>query len=90
MLLRGEAGIDKTALLDWTAVQARGRGFTVLRAVGSEAEAKLAFGALHQVLWPLMEGSWALPTRQRQAVESALGLHETATPVAGSSSAPRH
>ncbi|MEV1076967.1 BREX system ATP-binding domain-containing protein [Streptomyces sp. NPDC050211] len=83
VVLRGEAGIGKTALLDWTAVQARGHGFTVLRAVGSEAEADLAFGALHQVLRPLMEGSGALPTRQRQALESALGLQETATPGGG-------
>ncbi|MER5296753.1 AAA family ATPase [Streptomyces pharetrae] len=83
LLLRGEAGIGKTALLDWTARQAHGRGFTVLRAVGSEAEADLAFGALHQVLWPLMKGSVDLPAPQRQALEAALGLDETAAPDGG-------
>ncbi|MET9972032.1 ATP-binding protein, partial [Streptomyces sp. NPDC006356] len=82
-LLRGEPGIGKTALLDWTAAQARDRGFTVLRAVGSEAEAELAFGAVHQVLWPLMERSKALPARQREALESALGLQETLSPGGG-------
>jgi DNA-binding CsgD family transcriptional regulator len=83
MLLRGEAGIGKTALLDWTAARARGRGFTVLRAVGSEAESELAFGALHQVLWPLVERSEALPARQREALGAALGLHETLSPAGG-------
>ncbi|MBX9392926.1 DUF2791 family P-loop domain-containing protein [Streptomyces sp. TRM72054] len=82
-LLRGEPGIGKTALLDWTAAQARDRGFTVLRAVGSETEAELAFGAVHQVLWPLMERSKALPARQREALESALGLQETLSPGGG-------
>ncbi|MER6350234.1 BREX system ATP-binding domain-containing protein [Streptomyces sp. NPDC001532] len=82
-LLRGEAGIGKTALLDWTDRRARERGFTVLRAVGSEAEAELAFGALHQVLRPLMARSDALPARQRQALEAALGLHETPSPDGG-------
>ncbi|MFE6334248.1 AAA family ATPase [Streptomyces sp. NPDC057806] len=83
VLLRGEAGIGKTALLDWTASQARGRGFTVLRAVGSEAESALSFGALHQVLWPLMDRSEQLPARQREALLSALGLHETRSPAGG-------
>lgn len=41
LLLRGEAGIGKTALLDCTAARARAKGFTVLRAVGSEAESEL-------------------------------------------------
>jgi predicted ATPase len=83
LLLRGEAGIGKTALLDRTADLARAKGFAVLRAVGSEAEAELAFGALHQVLWPLMERSEALPERQREALESALGLHAMPSPTGG-------
>ncbi|MFI9611629.1 ATP-binding protein [Streptomyces sp. NPDC052023] len=74
--LRGEAGIGKTALLEWTAAQARERGFSVLRAVGSEAEAELAFGALHQVFRPLMGYAELLAPCQREALESALGLCE--------------
>ncbi|WP_229886683.1 AAA family ATPase [Streptomyces subrutilus] len=74
VLLRGEAGIGKTALLDWARNTARAAGFSVLRAVGAEAEADIAFGALHQAIWPLLERSRALPARQREALECALGL----------------
>ncbi|MER5967587.1 BREX system ATP-binding domain-containing protein [Streptomyces sp. NPDC002057] len=80
ILLRGEAGIGKTALLDWTEARAHEHGFAVLRAVGAEAEAELPFGALHQVLWPLLERSRSLPRRQREALESALGLREGMPP----------
>ncbi|MEU9331551.1 AAA family ATPase [Streptomyces sp. NPDC048290] len=69
-LLRGEPGIGKSALLEWTAGQARERGFSVLRAVGSQAEQGVPFGALHQVLAPLRAHADALPARQR----AALGL----------------
>ncbi|WP_264924492.1 LuxR family transcriptional regulator [Streptomyces sp. A012304] len=76
MVLRGEAGIGKTALLDWTAARAERSGFTVLRAGGSEAEVGIAFGALHQVLGPLLGNSRALPPPQRAALERALGLRD--------------
>ncbi|MGI5526002.1 BREX system ATP-binding domain-containing protein [Streptomyces syringium] len=79
-LLRGGAGIGKTALLEWAQTRAREAGFAVLRAVGAEAEAELAFGALHQVLWPLLECSEALPPRQREALECALGLRDGLPP----------
>ena len=79
-LLRGDAGIGKTALLEWAEEQARADGFTVLRAVGAEAEAELAFGALHQILWPLLEHSDALHPRQRNALECVLGLREGLPP----------
>jgi DNA-binding NarL/FixJ family response regulator len=79
-VLRGDAGIGKTALLDWAAERAAHRGFTVLRAVGGESEVGIAFGALHQVLKPLRENSSALPERQRLALERALGLREGLPP----------
>ncbi|MGW6984917.1 AAA family ATPase [Streptomyces sp. NPDC054932] len=80
ILLRGEPGIGKTALLDRTETRAREAGFAVLRAVGAEAEAELAFGALHQALWPLLERSEALAPRQREALQCALGLREGLPP----------
>ncbi|MFD9456033.1 AAA family ATPase [Streptomyces sp. NPDC059985] len=80
VLLRGEAGIGKTALLDWVERRARADGFLVLRAVGAEAEVELAFGALHQVLWPLLERWQVLPPARREALESALGLREGLPP----------
>ena len=80
-LLQGEAGIGKTALLDWVHAEARALGFTVLRAVGAEAEAEVAFGALHQLLWPLTGRMRALPEPQRRALAFALG--EAAEPGRG-------
>ncbi|MFI6705880.1 AAA family ATPase [Nonomuraea sp. NPDC050478] len=73
LLLRGEAGIGKSALLDLAATLA-GPRLTVLRAWGVEAEADLAFAALHQLLRPVTGLLDALPAPQRQAVAGALGL----------------
>ncbi|MFD4633743.1 ATP-binding protein [Streptomyces sp. NPDC058284] len=79
-VLRGDAGIGKTALLEWTATRAAREGFTVLRVVGSESESGIAFGALHHVLLPLRENSHALPPHQRLALERALGLRDGLPP----------
>ncbi|MFE7633282.1 BREX system ATP-binding domain-containing protein [Kitasatospora sp. NPDC057518] len=74
VLLRGEAGVGKSTLLAWVERAARERGFTVLRAVGSEAETDLAFGALHQAFWAPLQRSTALSAHQREALESAFGV----------------
>ncbi|MFD2356780.1 LuxR C-terminal-related transcriptional regulator [Nonomuraea ferruginea] len=66
-------GIGKSALLDLAATLA-GPRLTVLRAWGVEAEADLAFAALHQLLRPVTGLLDALPAPQRQAVAGALGL----------------
>ncbi|MFF7097373.1 AAA family ATPase [Streptomyces rubradiris] len=76
VLLRGQAGIGKSALLAWTRNAARRRGFAVLGAVGAVAEAELAFGGFHQVFWPLLKRSRTLPARDREVLECALGLRE--------------
>ncbi|MEO3891529.1 AAA family ATPase [Nonomuraea sp. B5E05] len=72
VVLRGEAGAGKTALLD--AAAARGGAMRVLRATGVESESDLAFAALHQVLWPAAGSLDALPEPQRDALRAALGL----------------
>ncbi|MFC0865529.1 AAA family ATPase [Sphaerimonospora cavernae] len=72
VVLRGEAGTGKTALLD--AAAARGGAMRVLRTTGVESESDLAFAALHQVLWPATGSLDALPEPQRAAVRAALGL----------------
>ncbi|GII64875.1 transcriptional regulator [Sphaerisporangium krabiense] len=72
VVLRGEAGTGKTALLD--AAAARGGAMRVLRTTGVESESDLAFAALHQVLWPVTGALGALPEPQRAAVRAALGL----------------
>ncbi|MFI6504109.1 AAA family ATPase [Nonomuraea typhae] len=72
VVVRGEAGAGKTALLD--AAAARGGGMRVLRTTGAESESDLAFAALHQVLRPVAGSLGALPGPQRAAVGAALGL----------------
>jgi hypothetical protein len=72
LVLRGDAGIGKTMLLDEAV--ARADGMVVLRASGVESEAELAFAGLHQVLLPLLELLPALPASQAGALASAFGL----------------
>ncbi|MFB6894114.1 AAA family ATPase [Kitasatospora sp. NPDC056327] len=78
VLLRGDPGVGKSTLLAWTEHAARGRGFTVLRATGAEAETDLAFGALHQALWSPLQRSAALPPHQREALDAAFGARSGA------------
>ncbi|CAD5975045.1 protein of unknown function [Streptomyces sp. KY70] len=83
LLLRGEAGIGKTALLDWLAGRAAaqahgdarsdGREVRVLRVTGVEPEADLAFGGLVQLLWPVQDRLNALPAPQAAALRAVLG-----------------
>ncbi|MGW7449656.1 AAA family ATPase [Kitasatospora sp. NPDC054795] len=74
VLMRGDAGVGKSTLVAWVERLARERGFTVLRAVGTEAETDLAFGALHQAFWSLLQHSDALSAHQREALDSAFGI----------------
>ncbi|MER7981357.1 AAA family ATPase [Streptomyces sp. NPDC095817] len=79
LVLRGEPGIGKTALLDAAVQHARGRGLTVLTAQGIPAENRLPFGALHQLLWPLLRDG-KLPAAPRQILKAALGQTSTVVP----------
>jgi DNA-binding CsgD family transcriptional regulator/tetratricopeptide (TPR) repeat protein len=72
LVIRGEAGIGKTALLDY-AVE-RADGMTVVRALGVESEAELEFSALLEVCWPLREYLAELSGHQADALRAALGL----------------
>src|SRR5580704_14379996 len=74
LVLRGEAGIGKTALLDAAAEQAAGAW--VLRVTGVEAEAELPFAALHALMRPALDEIGALPGRQAAALRGAFGLAE--------------
>ncbi|MGW0927873.1 AAA family ATPase [Streptomyces sp. NPDC002644] len=75
--LRGEAGLGKTALLERVAAFAAESGLRVLRFAGSEQEADLAFGVLHQLVWSLPAGHRdALTDSQRLALERALGTEQ--------------
>jgi DNA-binding CsgD family transcriptional regulator len=76
MLLNGDPGIGKTALLESAADTARAQGFAVFRAAGAEAEAHLPYAGLHKLLWPLRASLDTLPQRQGDALRAALGLIE--------------
>ena len=72
LVLRGEPGIGKTALLEHAATVAGAA--TVLRARGVESEVQAAFGGLHELLRPVLGELGDLPGPQRAALEAALGL----------------
>src|SRR4051812_28394485 len=72
LVVRGEAGIGKTAVLEHLVRSAA--DLTVLRAVGVESEMELAFAGLHQLCASLLGRLDRLPAPQRQALEIAYGL----------------
>jgi DNA-binding CsgD family transcriptional regulator len=74
LVLVGEAGIGKTALLDWAVDQSNELG--VMRLVGIESEMELGFAGLHQLLNPLLSGLDALPLPQASALRVAFGLSD--------------
>ena len=80
LLVTGEPGMGKTALLADAADRARSAGIRVLSVTGRESESRLAFAGLHQLLRPVLSGVADLPGREAQALRAALGL--AADPVA--------
>jgi DNA-binding CsgD family transcriptional regulator len=77
VVLHGEAGIGKSALLG--ALEAAATDFRVLWVIGVQAEAGLGFAGLHRLLAPLASRVEGLPAPQRQALETAFGLRAGAT-----------
>src|ERR1700727_987970 len=78
LVLRGEAGVGKTALLDYAIRSAS--DMQVVRASGVESEVELAFAVLHQLCAPLLDRLEALPAPQRRALEITFGLSEGPPP----------
>src|SRR3954467_9155702 len=72
LVVRGEAGIGKTALLEYLVGSAS--DLTVLRAVGVESEMELPYAGLHQLCASLLDRLDILPAPQRHALEVAFGL----------------
>jgi DNA-binding CsgD family transcriptional regulator len=79
VVVRGEAGLGKTALLGHVASTAVGG--LVLHTEGVEAEMELPFAALQQLCAPLLAGLEGLPPPQRDALESAFGLTAGSRPA---------
>ncbi len=84
LVVRGEPGIGKTALLAYA--EERAEGMRVLHARGVEAEAELPFSGLHELLRPLLDLLGEIPELQAAALRGALGLGpsvDARLPVAG-------
>ncbi|WP_245974222.1 AAA family ATPase [Thermomonospora umbrina] len=78
LVLRGEPGIGKTALLEHAAATAG--DLRLMRGTGIEVEAELPFAGLQLLLRPALDSLPALPERQRTALEAALGLGSGTAP----------
>jgi DNA-binding CsgD family transcriptional regulator len=78
LVIDGEPGIGKTALLDYAVSSAN--DFDVARAVGVESEMELAFAALHQLCAAMLDRLDQLPDPQRDALGTAFGLKPGPTP----------
>ena len=78
LVLRGEAGVGKTALLGYTAELAS--GFRCVQLAGVESDMELAFAGLQQLCAPLMDHLDELPEPQREAMAVAFGRGVGPTP----------
>jgi DNA-binding CsgD family transcriptional regulator len=78
LVVRGEPGVGKTALLEY--VVERASGFRVARAAGIQAEMELAFAGLHQLCAPMLDHLERLPAVQRCALRTALGVSDGPAP----------
>src|SRR6201986_4699183 len=78
LVLEGEAGVGKTALLDYAVASAS--DLRVLAAVGVESEMELAFAALHQLCAPVLDRLDRVAGPQRDALLTTFGLHAAPVP----------
>jgi DNA-binding NarL/FixJ family response regulator len=78
LVLRGEAGIGKTALLEYLVESAS--DLTIARGVGVESDMELAYASLHQLCAPMLDRLDRLPDPQRRALEIVFGLSSAAAP----------
>ena len=78
LVMRGEPGVGKTALLEYAIESAA--GLRVARVAGVESEMELAFAALQQLCAPMLDKLAGLPDPQRDALGVAFGLNTGAAP----------
>jgi DNA-binding CsgD family transcriptional regulator len=74
LVVRGEAGVGKSALVAAASATAREQGVRVLETTGVESEARLPFAGLRELVLPFLDRLDELPEVQRHALEMALGL----------------
>jgi DNA-binding CsgD family transcriptional regulator/tetratricopeptide (TPR) repeat protein len=80
LVLRGDPGIGKTALLAVASAAASSKGISVLRTAGAQTEIGLAFAGLHQLLRPVLTRLDRLPGPQRDALSAAFGAIDVPAP----------
>ena len=80
LIVRGDPGIGKSALLRASVERARERGMLVLGTAGVQSEAHLPFAGLHRLLRPILDHVTLLPDFQREALRAALGLSDVPAP----------
>jgi hypothetical protein len=78
LVVRGEAGVGKTALLEDAVAAAA--GMRIARVAGVESEMELAYAALQQLCAPMLEGLERLPDPQREALGVVFGLRAGEAP----------
>src|SRR5688572_6450466 len=78
LVLRGEAGVGKTSLLEYLDEQAS--GCCIARAVGVESEMELAFAGLQQLCAPYLDRLKGLPAPQGESLATAFGLRDEGAP----------
>lgn len=80
LIVRGQAGIGKSAMLAFARGTAASSGFRVVTSVGAESETQFAFAGLHQLCGPLLDHTGVLPEPQQAAINVAFGLRSGAAP----------
>ncbi|MEV6169120.1 AAA family ATPase [Streptomyces sp. NPDC051954] len=80
LLLLGDAGVGKTALVAEAAAHARSAGVRILAATGRESEQSMVFAGLYQLLRPVLDRVDALPVRQAEALRGAFGISAEPAP----------
>ncbi len=80
LVLRGDPGIGKTALLAAASATASSTGVSVFRTAGAQSETGLAFAGLHQLLLPMLTWLDRLPGPQRDALSAAFGAIDVPAP----------
>jgi hypothetical protein len=78
LVVRGEPGVGKTALLDYLAAQSQ--GCRVVRVAGVQSEMELAFAGLHQLCAPMLDRLGQLPAPQQDALRTVFGFRAGPAP----------
>ncbi|MEC3952437.1 AAA family ATPase [Nocardia sp. CDC153] len=80
LILRGDAGIGKSSLLNHAAATAEQASLTVIRAAGVEAESQLPYAGLHQILHPLLTEIGGLDDGSRAVLDAVFGVAQSNPP----------